>query len=163
MALTRPQLLIREHFLDLLCVLLFLTRKAHALGFGHEQSRDDRDTYVRIHWNNIIPAMKFNFEKYSKSEVNSLGKKYDYASVMHYGPYDFAKRDGLKTISSLQKGKKFGNKPKLSKLDREQARLLYKCSKGTKIPQPPTQAPMPSPSSSTIPPGSGSGSDDDSS
>lgn len=74
--------------------------------------------------------MKFNFEKYSKSEVNSLGKKYDYASVMHYGPYDFAKRDGLKTISSLQKGKTFGDKPKLSKLDREQARLLYKCSKG---------------------------------
>ena len=72
--------------------------------------------------------MRFNFEKHPQSKINSYGKKYDYASVMHYGPYDFAKRDGLKTITAKPKTNvKFGDKPKLSKVDREQAQLLYNC------------------------------------
>lgn len=71
--------------------------------------------------------MRFNFEKQSQSEVNSLGIKYDYDSVMHYGPYDFS-RNGSKTITAKKKTNiKFGSKPRLSKSDKQQAQLLYKC------------------------------------
>lgn len=37
----------------------------HALGIFHEQSRADRDRFVKIHWDNILPAYKSNFEKQS--------------------------------------------------------------------------------------------------
>ena len=74
--------------------------------------------------------MRFNFEKYSRSEINNHGVKYDYDSVMHYGAYDFAKQAGLKTIQTLRNGVKIGDKPKLSPMDVKQAKLLYRCKKG---------------------------------
>jgi hypothetical protein len=32
----------------------------HVVGFIHEHQRDDRDGYVKIVWNNIIPGMDFD-------------------------------------------------------------------------------------------------------
>ena len=37
----------------------------HAVGFWHEQSRSDRDSYVSVYWNNILPGMAYNFKKVS--------------------------------------------------------------------------------------------------
>ena len=36
----------------------------HVVGFIHEHQRDDRDGYVKIVWNNIIPGM--DFDKFTK-------------------------------------------------------------------------------------------------
>lgn len=58
----------------------------HALGFHHEQSRPDRDDYVRIHTENIKDNQEDNFNKYSTSQINTYGVYYDYSSIMHYGP-----------------------------------------------------------------------------
>ena len=72
----------------------------HVLGFYHEQSRPDRDKYVTIHHQNIIPGAESNFRKVT--DVNSLGVTYDFNSIMHYYARDFAK-PGTITISAKER------------------------------------------------------------
>ena len=71
----------------------------HAVGLWHEQSREDRDTWVRIVWANIDPAMQHNFSQHI-SDGDDLGA-YDYGSVMHYPPNAFS-INGQNTIVPLQ-------------------------------------------------------------
>ncbi|XP_066916197.1 hatching enzyme 1.2-like [Clytia hemisphaerica] len=68
----------------------------HAIGFYHEQSRPDRDSYIRINWGDIQSGREHNFN--IQKNINSLGIKYDPKSVMHYSNGAFAKSRGLKTI-----------------------------------------------------------------
>jgi hypothetical protein len=63
----------------------------HAVGFWHEQSRFDRDAYVRILTQNIMPSMIYNFEKMNVHQIDLLKSKYDTCSVMHYNAYAFTK------------------------------------------------------------------------
>ncbi|WP_080430947.1 M12 family metallopeptidase [Burkholderia ubonensis] len=65
----------------------FLHEMGHAAGLVHEQSRSDRDCFVGVNWENIIPSERYNFA-IVRDSVNVLG--YDYASIMHYGRNDFA-------------------------------------------------------------------------
>jgi len=67
----------------------------HTIGLHHEQCRPDRDSYVRINYQNINGpwAYAFNIER----SVNSLGFEYDLKSMMHYSSTAFARR-GTKTI-----------------------------------------------------------------
>lgn len=58
----------------------------HAIGIYHEQSRPDRDKYIKIHWDNIIPKYKKNFKLVTKGKYSF---DYDYNSVMHYGYFYF--------------------------------------------------------------------------
>ena len=73
-----------------------------------------------------ILAMKYNFNKMQGSQTGDVG--YDYDSIMHYGPYAFALRRGLVTISTKNGAKKIGQRQGLSAKDVEQARKLYGCS-----------------------------------
>lgn len=57
---------------------------AHALGFWHEQSRPDRDYYVRVRWENIDRDSKGQFLKEQPADVDNGGVPYDYGSIMHY-------------------------------------------------------------------------------
>ena len=54
----------------------------HALGYYHEQQRDDRDTYVVILTQNIIPGQEGNFAKLPGGSVAQGA--YDFYSIMHY-------------------------------------------------------------------------------
>ncbi|KAJ4431988.1 hypothetical protein ANN_20597 [Periplaneta americana] len=60
----------------------------HALGIFHEQSRADRDQFVEIKFENIIPEYRSNFNKQSL-ENTTYNFEYDYDSIMHYGQYFF--------------------------------------------------------------------------
>ncbi|KAK3740919.1 hypothetical protein QZH41_006085 [Actinostola sp. cb2023] len=100
----------------------------HALGFFHEHTRPDRDKFVTIKWKNIIKRHMHNFKKYPRYLGTSLGKPYDYLSLMHYSKFAFAK-NGYPTIVPTPKhlhakmGQRFG----LSYYDAYQINKLYKC------------------------------------
>lgn len=71
----------------------------HALGLWHEQSRVDRDLYVRVLLQNVMPGKEFNFSQYTADEGLDLGS-YDYGSIMHYPANAFSK-NGKPTIEPV--------------------------------------------------------------
>ncbi len=68
----------------------------HAVGLWHEQSREDRDLFVTIHWQNITPGKEHNFNQHI-SDGDDVGA-YDYGSIMHYERGAFS-RNGQDTIT----------------------------------------------------------------
>ena len=57
----------------------------HVIGFIHEQSRPDRDNFVEIKYNNVIPNTQKFLQKFPASIINTYNIPYDYKSLMHYG------------------------------------------------------------------------------
>ncbi|KAE9553504.1 hypothetical protein FO519_003296 [Halicephalobus sp. NKZ332] len=74
---------------------------AHALGFWHEQSRPDRDYYVKVRWENIDRDSKGQFLKEQPADVDNGGVPYDYGSIMHYRSKAFARYDDLFTMNTF--------------------------------------------------------------
>uniref|UniRef100_A0A1I8MN63 Metalloendopeptidase n=1 Tax=Musca domestica TaxID=7370 RepID=A0A1I8MN63_MUSDO len=102
----------------------------HAIGIYHEQSRADRDNYIKVHWENIVPKFRKNFKLISKKR-GKYTFDYDYNSVMHYGEYYFSKSKGKKpSITPLQPGVRIGQRKTLSKTDCLKINDLYGCLKG---------------------------------
>ncbi|XP_049818579.1 hatching enzyme 1.2 isoform X2 [Aethina tumida] len=98
----------------------------HALGIFHEQSRWDRDKFVKIHEDNIIPRYRGNFDKQSL-ENTTYSFEYDYDSIMHYGTGFFSKEKGKPTITPKMPGGKIGQRKGMSKGDCLKVNDLYKC------------------------------------
>uniref|UniRef100_A0A3B1JU05 Metalloendopeptidase n=1 Tax=Astyanax mexicanus TaxID=7994 RepID=A0A3B1JU05_ASTMX len=96
----------------------------HALGFYHEHTRSDRDSYVTINWQNIDPTMQYNF---NKENTNNLNTPYDYSSVMHYGKTAFT-INGLNTITPIPDASvQIGQRVDLSVIDIQRINTLYNC------------------------------------
>jgi len=96
----------------------------HALGFWHEQSRDDRDDYVTIIEENIKP-WALEQGNFAKHKTWNQGLPYDYGSIMHYQAKGFSK-NGKATIVA-KGGQKFGQREGVSDQDVEEVRRLYRC------------------------------------
>ncbi len=55
----------------------------HALGISHEQTREDRDSFVTINFGNIPSNREHNFDKAPSNVFTDYGD-YDFDSIMHY-------------------------------------------------------------------------------
>ncbi|XP_062452633.1 astacin-like metalloendopeptidase [Rhea pennata] len=96
----------------------------HLAGFWHEHSRADRDDYIRISWDHILPGFEGNF---MKSRTSNMLVGYDYSSVLHYSRYAFS-RSGAPTITPLRPPTApLGQRRELSASDAARVNRLYGC------------------------------------
>lgn len=93
----------------------------HSLGLWHEQSRSDRDTFIRIVEENIDPMFLSNFDKHVL-DGEDFGP-YDFESIMHYPETAFS-INGQRTIVTAA-GQPIGQRNGLSKGDVGSMRLMY--------------------------------------
>jgi len=103
----------------------------HVAGLWHEQSRHDRDQYVRVLWENIEEGREHNFDQHI-SDGDDIGP-YDYESVMHYPALAFS-RNGQPTIVTKD-GQSIGQRLGLSVGDIAAIQAIYG---DVHPPQPPT-------------------------
>lgn len=95
----------------------------HALGLHHEHTRKDRDQYINVQWESIMPGRQKNFKMKSG---NTLNLPYDLNSIMHYGMYFFS-LNGSPTVLPKYTGVQMGQRTHLSPLDTQKLNRLYHC------------------------------------
>ena len=96
----------------------------HAVGLFHEQTRNDRDSYINIHNNNIEPGYEFNFRRYIFSYSGTEIGDFDFNSIMLYSSYDFSKNN-QPTITKKDGSTFYSQRSYLSTKDIEGINYLY--------------------------------------
>jgi hypothetical protein len=101
----------------------WLHEMGHTVGLLHEHQRPDRAKYITLDLANADqPNVPGNFTLFS-FDYQTLGL-YDYASVMHYGAFDFSMA-GLPVLESIPAGIPLGNESGYSAGDIDQVERLY--------------------------------------
>jgi hypothetical protein len=93
----------------------------HALGLWHEQSREDRNNFVRVLTENIKSGEEHNFQQ-QISDGDDIGA-YDFGSIMHYSRTAFS-RNTLDTIVPIG-GQAIGQRTGLSAGDVAAINAIY--------------------------------------
>lgn len=101
----------------------------HAMGGHHEHTRSDRDSFVRVNFNNILRGTEGNF-RIPTSSV--LVGNYDYGSIMHYPRTGFS-INGQDTITPLNPNVAIGQRVTLSSGDIETFNTLYDNDSGGSV------------------------------
>lgn len=94
----------------------------HAVGLWHEQSREDRDLFVTINWQNIQAGMAAQFNQHIV-DGDDWGA-YDYGSIMHYPRTAFS-ANGQETITPTDPNAQIGQRNGLSAGDIGAVRSMY--------------------------------------
>jgi hypothetical protein len=110
----------------------------HAIGLIHQQSRQNRDQYVTIEWDNIKDSAVNNFYRIlspGSSYQSTVGSQpYDYASIMHYSACEFSTTRSSnpcgETIhpADATVTKSMGQRSYLSQLDITTINSMYGCT-----------------------------------
>lgn len=100
----------------------------HTLGMWHPSSRWDRDDYVTIVWENVVPGLEYYFRKRTRDDTLGF-PYYDYASIMNFENDDFSK-NGNDTMLAPEP---IGQLDHLSAGDVLWVRLLYQCRSGPRL------------------------------
>ncbi|XP_013114014.2 zinc metalloproteinase nas-13-like [Stomoxys calcitrans] len=99
----------------------------HGLGFYHQHLTPDRDSYIKINWENIMPSKKVFFEKLANTKSTDFGIGYDLQSLMHYAIKGFSV-NGLDTIEPLDKNATVGQHIGMSLKDIQKLNAMYNCA-----------------------------------
>lgn len=101
----------------------------HALGLAHEHTRSDRNDYVQVRLDRVLPGKEHNFN--IRADLYTDTGAYDYLSIMHYSANAFS-RDGQATI--IPRGNQsIGQRNALSEGDIAAALRLYPRATGRPV------------------------------
>jgi hypothetical protein len=103
---------------------LIIHELGHALGLLHEHQRPDRDQYVAIFWEKIIPSYYGNFEIRDNPLITEENYDYDYQSIMHYPAESFS-IDHTITIASVSADNPIDRLDIITEEDGAKAREIY--------------------------------------
>jgi Astacin (Peptidase family M12A) len=84
----------------------------HTVGLWHEQSRSDRDRFVRVLYQNISRASVRDFDRHINEERDF--SPYDFASIMHYGEFADSEERRGPSIETIPRGIPIGQRDTLS-------------------------------------------------
>lgn len=99
----------------------------HVIGLHHEQCRTDRDSSLKIVWDNISMMGSLQYTK--EEGATNFGIPYDYCSIMHYGPKYFASNKKFTMLTRDQDYQHtIGSASHLSFYDAKIVNLMYKCN-----------------------------------
>ncbi len=99
----------------------------HALGFVHEQQREERDEFLTILWENIQKGFEYNFSILPDSLVHQYSGavfRLSFDSVMMYPATAFA-QSGKESMKTLDGSKISPKNNGLADIDKERLKLLY--------------------------------------
>lgn len=68
--------------------MIMIHELLHALGFWHEQSRPDRNSYIQVNYGNICTGYSSQFDVQNTGVTPNI--PYDFESIMHYEPFAFS-------------------------------------------------------------------------
>jgi len=98
----------------------------HSLGFNHEQTRPDRDQYIKVYTTEIQDGnAQYQYKTYAGSLT--FGVPYDYSSIMHYGSYDFTKRGNPTMRRKDNNAIIVKQRKELTDNDKAKLKAMYKC------------------------------------